>query len=68
VVLSRAQVGLLQSALVSVPRFHSGGQVTPTDSKAEGGLTVNQTFAADVSRATLAEARHQQRIAYMEIR
>jgi TP901 family phage tail tape measure protein len=66
VVLSRAQVGLLQSALVSVPKFHDGGQVTAPTPAAAGGLTVHQTFAADVSRHTLAEARHQQRIAYLE--
>ena len=33
---------------------------------ASGGLTVNQTFAADIGRDTLAEARHQQRIAFLE--
>ena|GEM_PF-3713963 len=40
--------------------------VRQVEQRSTAGLTVQQTFAGDVSRQTLAEARHQQRLAFLE--
>jgi len=44
-----------------------GEQIIPVGGTAQGvTFTVNQTFNGDVTRATLTEARHQQRLAFLE--
>jgi hypothetical protein len=60
-VLSRRQFAAMSEVFSNVSK--SSASTSPG-----GGLTVHQTFAGDVSRGTLVEARHQQRLAYLESR
>ena len=62
-VLNRNQVAQIGAAFSNARERFSAPIVRGGDGNT---VSIQQTFAADVSRETLAEARHQQRIAFIE--